>query len=98
MAADYTVNFATAKQESFNATLEISDHEETDALLYYDSNKKRAGGGSFLGKFKRDKEDKKPKPTQSSWNERLGFGFNKIWLFRIALRCGYSRIHTTWYH
>lgn len=96
--ADHTTDFAS--QQSISATLDLSDNEETDALLYYDSSKKktknRSAGASFLDKL-RHRKKRGPKPTQSSWNERLGFKFNKFWLFRIALRCGYARIHTFWY-
>ena len=96
--ADYTAEFTS--QSSVSATLDLSDNEETDALLYYDSSKKKKdkrSGGSFLDKLRHRKKRQGPKPTQSSWNERIGFKFNKFWLFRFALRCGYARIHTFWY-
>eukprot|EP01084_Bolivina_argentea_P201096 343790_1 len=67
-------------------TLDL-DETETDALLYYDARKEKTPN--------QDEKRTKLKSTHTQWNERIGFKFNKFWLFRIGCRCGYSKIRTT---
>eukprot|EP00484_Ammonia_sp_Unknown_P019119 CAMPEP_0197032324 /NCGR_PEP_ID=MMETSP1384-20130603/11024_1 /TAXON_ID=29189 /ORGANISM="Ammonia sp." /LENGTH=657 /DNA_ID=CAMNT_0042461967 /DNA_START=49 /DNA_END=2022 /DNA_ORIENTATION=- len=83
---------AVVSQESFSATLEMDgvNADETEALLYYDPSKGRKNN-----KTNEEPGAKKPKPSNFSWNERIGFKLNKFWLFRIGLRFGHNRIRTT---